>query len=158
MINPVQREGTDGLTAMTRYGILSSGVGLLAFGAFMFFSFVEVDLKMSDMALAVGVVAQWLLFLLLFLPARRLLMTEAAIAWDAAQTPKALIAGALGEAGWMFLFVGGLMGLFVTGSLEALGYATEVVIAGLVVGILLPGSSVLLTVVFLLKGARNARG
>lgn len=155
MTNPVQRGEEDGVTAMIRYGILSLVVGLATLGAFAFYGFLQDADRMADLMLALGILAQWGAWLFFFLPARRKLAEEAMISWDAAKTPKVLLAGAMGEAGWVLVFAAAMIGIFVTGSLNTLGYPMEVIVAGMFVGVLMPGMAVLLTVVLAIKGAEH---
>ncbi|MEM7178388.1 MAG: hypothetical protein AAGD47_16205 [Pseudomonadota bacterium] len=155
MTNPVQRPDADGVTAMTRYGIVSLVIGLVVLAAFVYYGFLQDADRMADLMLALGILAQWGAWLFFFLPARRLLAEEAMIAWDPARTPRVLVAAALGEAGWVLVFVAAMIGIFVTGSLETLGYPAEVIVAGMLVGVLMPGAAVLLTVVLAIKGAEH---
>ncbi|MEM0942864.1 MAG: hypothetical protein AAGI70_02855 [Pseudomonadota bacterium] len=154
----VRRDRPDALGLLWRYAGVSAAVGVAVLGAFLYFSFVAEAARMANMAVVTGVLAHWVAFLLLFLPARSAMREEMALGAPEAVQARFFIAAAVGETGWILVFFAALMGTFVTKSLISLGYPQEMLIGAAFLAIMLPGATVLGLIVLTIVGAKNARG
>ncbi|MEM7238022.1 MAG: hypothetical protein AAF501_09385 [Pseudomonadota bacterium] len=156
MTETVVRQRDDGLAAMLRYGLVSAVIGVAGLLVFVFFTLGVEQARSGFLALAVGVIIQWIVWLLVFLPARRSFREQAAFGLSNEERQRAILAAAFGEAGWIILFVASLFAALVSGGAEQLGIVQEVFVAAAVAAIMLPGSVVLLTVVMTVRGVRDA--
>jgi len=159
MSGAVQRSGSDGLGALMRYGIVSAGIGALTLVGFCYFALVSQPAlaKEATYTVVIGALAGWAALLVMFLPAIGALRAQAATAWSQDLTARAMTGAALAGAGWVFLFLGALLGAYGTNAFLWLGAPMEAVLVASMLLLFAPEAFIMVAVIFSVKGAQNAR-